>query len=179
MARYAGRRQVLPVLGLDIGGDLVDRLAEGEDTSFFGSRPMETPAVDGAFEAVARLQVAFDYRVHIVSKAGPRIAALSREWLLLHKIISPALPASNVHFVTDRADKAPICHRLGVTHFVDDRLSVLNHLTSVDHRILFTGGLGVHPSSDPRDVPADITMLPTWPATTRWILDNLKRYGPR
>ena len=69
--------------------------------------------------------------------------------------------------------------RMVVTHFVDDRLYVLNHLTSVDHRILFTGGLGVHPSSDPRDVPADITMLPTWPATTRWILDNLKRYGPR
>lgn len=157
MPRYAGRRRTLPVLGLDIGGVLVDRLAEGEDTSFFGTRPMDTPAVDGAFEAVARLLEAFDYRVHIVSKAGPKISRLSLEWLLLHNVISPALPATQVHFVTDRADKEPICRRLGVTHFVDDRLSVLNHLTSVDHRILFTGGLGVHPAPAPKDVPDGIT----------------------
>ena len=37
-------RQALDV-GLDVGGVLVDRVAEGDDTSFFGSRPMETPAV--------------------------------------------------------------------------------------------------------------------------------------
>ncbi|WP_344088945.1 hypothetical protein [Nostocoides veronense] len=156
--RYSGRRTVQPVLGLDIGGVLVDRLAEGEDTSFFGSRPMETPAVDGAGEAVERLLAAFDCRVHIVSKAGPRIATLSRQWLAEQEMLPGPLLESQVHFVRDRADKAPICRRLGVTHFVDDRLSVLNHLADVDRRVLFTGGLGVHPAPPMGSVPVSVAM---------------------
>src|SRR5438309_2104042 len=77
--RFQARR---PVLGIDVGGVLVDRVAEDSDTSFFGGRPMETPAVVGAFEAVASLCLGvFEGRVHVVSKAGPKIASLTREWL--------------------------------------------------------------------------------------------------
>lgn len=177
MPRYSGRRMVKPVLGLDIGGVLVDRLAEGEDTSFFGSRPMETPAVDGAVEAVERLLSAFDSRVHIVSKAGPRIAALSRQWLAEQSMLPLPLLGSQVHFVRDRVDKAPICRRLGVTHFVDDRLSVLNHLADVDRRVLFTGGLGVHPAPPRESVPVGIAVMSSWPETVRYLLDSLKGYA--
>jgi hypothetical protein len=48
-----------PVLGVDIGGVIVDRVAENSDTSFFGDRPMETPAVEGAFDALAQLVATF------------------------------------------------------------------------------------------------------------------------
>jgi hypothetical protein len=42
-----------------------------------------------------------------------------------------------MHFCRARADKAPICKSLGVTHFVDDRLEVLGYLSSVPVRYLF------------------------------------------
>ena len=54
----------------------------------------------------------------------------------------------------ERRDKAPICERLGITHFVDDRLDVLAYMETVEHRYL----LG----------PPPATGLPDWavPATT-------------
>jgi hypothetical protein len=33
------------MIGIDIGGVMVDRVAEDSDTSFFGARPVGTPAV--------------------------------------------------------------------------------------------------------------------------------------
>lgn len=150
-----------PVLGIDIGGVLVDRVAEGDDTSFFGGRPMETPAVAGALEAIPELLDLFEHRVHIVSKAGPKISELSRQWLGLRGAVGPnGLSPANVHFVRKRPEKAPICKRLGITHFIDDRLDVLGHLTMVPCRILFIGGLGENPV--PIGIPADVHVTSTW-----------------
>ena len=47
-----------PTLGVDVGGVLIDRVAEGSDTSFFGDRPLETPAVPDAVGTIARLAAA-------------------------------------------------------------------------------------------------------------------------
>jgi hypothetical protein len=44
------------MLGVDVGGVIVDRIrADGSDTSFFSDRFLETPAVAGAFDTLARL----------------------------------------------------------------------------------------------------------------------------
>ncbi len=160
-------------IGIDIGGVLVDRAAHDTDTSFFGGRPMETPAVHGAVEAVARLVAAADGRVCIVSKAGPRIEALSRQWLALQGIADVMIPWGQIHFVRERADKGPVCERLKVTHFVDDNVGVLNHLTTVRRKILFTGGLGPNPL--PTQVPKGVTVAATWPDVVRHILDDIGR----
>ena len=54
--------------------------------------------------------------------------------------------ASHVSFCRGRADKAEVCARNGITHFVDDRLDVLGHLRGVvEHRYLLeieTPGFG-------------------------------------
>src|SRR5262245_8869002 len=74
----------------------------------------------------------------IVSKCGPRTEKKTRLWLAQHKLLDTlGLDAQALHFCRERRDKAPICERLGVTHFVDDRMEVLVHLTSVRHRFLF------------------------------------------
>lgn len=155
---------MLPVLGVDVGGVLIDRVGEDSDTSFFGDRPMETPAVPGAIEALARLAAGtFEGRVHLISKAGPKISERTRQWLV-HTGFAEAtgIASDHLHFVRNREDKAPVCQRLGVTHFVDDRLSVLHHLTSVQHRYLFTGGLGRQPAPNPATVPTWAEIVDTW-----------------
>ncbi|MCC5951606.1 MAG: hypothetical protein JJU45_05870 [Acidimicrobiia bacterium] len=157
-----------PVLGLDVGGVLVDRVAEDSDTSFFGDRPMDTPRTDGSLEAVIELVELFEGRVYIVSKAGPRIARLTTEWLALHGFLSNTMiPAAHLHFVRKRPEKAPICVDLGVTHFVDDRVDVLGHLRSVKHRYLFSGGLGANPVPD--SIPRNVQHVATWPQTVHRI----------
>lgn len=144
------RSGVAPVLGLDVGGVIVDRAAHDTDTSFFGNRPMDTPSVPGSFEAIAKLVDLFEHRVHIVSKAGPRISELTRQWLHVTGFFEQTgVDESHLHFVLRRPEKAPICERLGVTHFVDDRIDVLTHMTTVRHRYVFLGGLGPnHPTPE-------------------------------
>lgn len=166
----------VPVLGIDVGGVLVDRVAEGSDTSFFGDRPMDTPAVEGALDAVVELVELFEHRVHIVSKAGPKIAELTRRWLGSRGVTGDGgIPPGNVHFVRKRPEKHPICERLGVTHFVDDRLDVLGHLASVDQRYLFIGGLGDHEPA--ALVPGWVTVIDAWPRLVALLVRDIGPSG--
>nr|WP_155999045.1 hypothetical protein [Streptomonospora sp. PA3] len=153
-------------MGVDIGGVIIDRACDDQDTSFFGETPMRTPAVAGAFEAIAALAAdPFQGRVHVVSKAKPETAYRTRRWLALHSFADrTGLSDGHLHFVPERADKAPVCERLGVTHFVDDRLDVLRHLSAVPHRYLFTGGGGA--ADAPAELPPWAQRADTWPELT-------------
>jgi hypothetical protein len=127
-------------LGVDVGGVLVDRIrADGSDTSFFSERFLETPAVADAFATLALLsERRFGRRICIVSKCGPKVEEKTRLWLAHHRVLDAlGLDDRALNFCRERRDKAPICKRLGVTHFIDDRLDVLVHMKSVPHRFLF------------------------------------------
>ncbi|GIG87371.1 hypothetical protein [Plantactinospora endophytica] len=152
-----------PTLGVDVGGVLVTLAGRDEDTSFFGGQPLRTPAVPGVFEALTALTAEpFAGRVHLVSKAGPKVATNTRAWLAHHDFFArTGIPAGNLHFVRERRDKAPVCERLGITHFVDDRLDVLAYLEAVPHRYLFGGGIDDRPPAG--DVPDWATVTDTWP----------------
>jgi hypothetical protein len=148
----------MELLGVDVGGVLVDRItADGSDTSFFSDRFLETPAVEGAFDMLERLsRERFGKRVCIVSKCGPRVQEKTRQWLAHHGILERlGLSLESVRFCRERRDKAPICKKLGVTHFIDDRADVLGYLTSVRHRYLFG------PQETDADTP-DLVKVPTW-----------------
>lgn len=131
-----------PTLGVDVGGVIVTLADRDEDTSFFGTRPLQTPAVADVFQTLAALaEQPFAGRVHLISKAGPKVAANTRDWLAHHDFFGrTGIPDTHLHFVRERRDKAEVCQRLGITHFVDDRLDVLAHLDTVEHRYLFLGG---------------------------------------
>ncbi|MBQ0992627.1 hypothetical protein KBX08_21365 [Micromonospora sp. H61] len=124
-------------LGVDIGGVIIEPADDDADTSFFGAHYLRTPAVGGAFDALAALGPAFD-EVHLVSKCGEATERRTREWLAHHDFPArTGVPVERVHFCRTRPDKAPIARRLDLTHFVDDKLEVLGYLASVPHRFLF------------------------------------------
>lgn len=149
-------------LGVDVGGVVVDRVAEGTDTSFFGENHLETPAVAGAISGLRLLNSHFEGRVYLISKAGPKIAAKTRDWLDHHDVFTrTGVVADQLFFVRERKDKTSLCRKLGITHFVDDRIDVLLHLDTVEHRYLFVGGLGRHPP--PASVPSEISVVSSWP----------------
>ncbi|MEV4758817.1 hypothetical protein AB0J86_27485 [Micromonospora sp. NPDC049559] len=162
-----------PTLGVDVGGVIVALAGRDEDTSFFGGRPLETPAVPGVVDALAALTVQpFAGRVHLVSKAGPKVAANTSAWLEHHGFFGrTGIPAGNLHFVRERRDKAPVCQRVGITHFVDDRLDVLAHLDTVEHRYLFLGGTGEQVPADA--VPGWATAVDTWPELAALLRESL------
>ena len=126
-------------LGVDIGGVLIDRVNDDADTSFYGDNYLQTTAVKGAFDALAKLSAQrFGHHIHLVSKCGPRVEQKSRDWLDHHDFFrSVGIVPANLHFCRQRQDKAPICEALGLTHFIDDRLEVLSYLKTVPNLYLF------------------------------------------
>ncbi|MEU8300116.1 hypothetical protein AB0C04_22915 [Micromonospora sp. NPDC048909] len=125
-------------LGVDIGGVIIEPADDDADTSFFGEHYLRTPVVAGAFEALATLAAGPFDEVHLVSKCGEDTERRTREWLVHHDFHTrTGIPVRRVHFCRTRPAKAPIARRLGLTHFVDDKLEVLGYLDSVPHRYLF------------------------------------------
>jgi hypothetical protein len=142
-----------PALGVDIGGVLIQPARDSGDTSFFSSGYLDTPMVDGAFDAVARLNCeSFPGRVHLVSKAKSGTARKTVEWLAHHRFQeATGIPLERVHFCEQREEKAIIAKRLGLTAFIDDRLDVLHHLAAVKTRILFAASPAFAPAQPPPD----------------------------
>jgi hypothetical protein len=127
------------ILGVDVGGVIIDRVNDNTDTSLFSDNYLATTAVPGAFEALARLAAGrFGGQGFLGSKCGARVEAKTREWLHHHDFHArTGIPAEHLHFCRRRPDKAGICERLGVTHFIDDRLEVLGYLDTVTNLYLF------------------------------------------
>lgn len=126
-------------LGIDIGGVIIDRKKnDSSDTSLFGPNYLNAFAVEGAFDTIKILHERFAGEVYVVSKCGANIERKSREWLVHNGFTATTgVKMENVHFCRRRSDKAPICEKLGITHFIDDKLEVLSYLTSVKNRYLF------------------------------------------
>src|SRR4051812_4655464 len=121
-------------LGIDIGRVLMCPTREDgrPDTSFLGAdldAALATPPAPGLFEVVPGLVSAFAGRAWLVSKAGPRIEALTRRWLEHHRFFErTAIDPSHLRFCRRREEKRLHADELGLTHFIDDREDVLAHL---------------------------------------------------
>jgi hypothetical protein len=114
----------------------------------------------------------FGDRVHIVSKCGPTIQAKSKEWLS-HRGFTEitGIPLERVHFCRTREEKAPICKRLRITHFIDDRYDVLSYAKTVPHCFLF------QPRADDlaraeREPLAGLKVVQSWAEVAEALLDQ-------
>lgn len=125
-------------LGVDIGGVIISKARNELDTSFSNENYLETPEVADAFEVINRLvEDRFGDRAFLVSKCGPRVRAKALRWLKHHHFFErTGVKPKHVHFCLERSDKARLCRQLQISHFVDDRLDVLQKLSDV-HCFLF------------------------------------------
>lgn len=137
------KRTIEPRIGIDIGKVIMAPVVGGKaDTSFLSGtleKAMQTPPSPGAFDVVRKLVTAFAGQAWLVSKAGHNVQQKTRAWLKhwdFYRITG--LPSGNVRFCLERSQKAGHCKQLKITHFIDDRLDVLEHLRgSVPHLYLF------------------------------------------
>ena len=125
------------ILGVDVGGVIIGRENDRTDTSFFGPNYLQTTCVEGVFETLARLGE-LGFTIHVVSKCGENTRRKTLEWLAHHDFYErTGVDPARVHFCRTRPQKAPICTSQGITHFVDDRLDVLEYLSDVGELFLF------------------------------------------
>lgn len=152
----------LPALGIDVGGVLIGATDPTgvRDTYFLEASEegcLETPPVPDSFDAIARLNSVFEGRVYLVSKCGPRVERKTRRWLVHHRFFEhTGLPSDHVRFCRERPEKRLHAVQLGLTHFVDDRLDVLDHLRGLVPYLFWFG----HQRGG-RDA-ADLTRVLSW-----------------
>lgn len=133
------------VLGVDIGRVIIGAAdSSGKaDTSFISgseAAALLTPPSPGAFDAIAELTQAFSGRVWLVSKCGPRIQALTQRWLKHSAFYEKTgVRRDRILFCRRRPEKREHCLAIGATHFIDDRLDVLQHLVGVVPRLYWFG----------------------------------------
>ncbi|MBT8492227.1 MAG: hypothetical protein KJO07_04135 [Deltaproteobacteria bacterium] len=123
-------------IGIDFGRVIMCAVKDGvEDTSFLGrsfADAMKTPATPGALDCIAKLVERYGGRVSVVSKCGESVENKTRAWLGRNDVYAATgLAKEQVHFCRKRHEKAPICRRLGITHFIDDRVDVLSHMVGI------------------------------------------------
>jgi len=119
-----------PAIGFDFGGVIIEPFPESKTESFEHLRVNPTP---GAFEAIRELVEFFGPKnSFIVSKCGTTMEQRVVEWLRENDFYNrTSLPSPNVFFCRERKDKAPICKNLQITHFIDDRSDVLQHMVGI------------------------------------------------
>jgi hypothetical protein len=160
-------------LGIDIGRVIVGAADENghADTSFLSgseTAALETPPVEGAFETIASLHAQLEGRVWLVSKCGPRIQALTRRWLAHHGFHEKTgLSPEHLRFCRERREKRDHAARLGLTHFIDDRVDVLSHLVGLVPSLYLFG----HQKSAP---PEWVVHVRTWRNVKRLLLPNAR-----
>jgi hypothetical protein len=153
-------------LGIDIGRVIMCPVHDDgqPDTSFLtagDADALETPAAPGLWEVVPLLVQAFAGRVWLVSKAGSRIEALTRRWFQHHRFFDrTGMDAASARFCRRREDKRAHAAELGLTHFIDDRVDVLEHLRGLVPRL---GLFGVQAETP----PGWVLPIADWPALGR------------
>jgi hypothetical protein len=58
------------------------------------------------------------------------------EWILKHRLID-LIPEERLHFVGTGDEKRALVEHFGISHFLDDKISVLAHLPETTRRVLF------------------------------------------
>ncbi len=132
-------------IGIDIGRVLMAATDAGgrADTSFLqgsDANAMQTPPNDGAFSVIRELVARTNGNVWLVSKAGPRIQGLTRRWLAHWNVFEKTgLPEAHIRFCLERRDKAAHARELRLSHFIDDRIDVHQHLHGIVPRLYLFG----------------------------------------
>lgn len=121
----------------------------------YGALTVEAPVVMGALEGMASLPG----EVYIISARRPGNETSALDWMSKNGLFD-IVPRERVIFCESGRDKRGHCERLGISMFLDDKLSYLGHLPESMSRVLFDED-GV---AGRLEVPVDIRVAIDWSA---------------
>lgn len=105
---------------------------------------LSPPLMPGIVEALSNLQTKKIKFFLITRRFNP---ALAIQLMQKHRIWPYFFNQTNCHFVKERVEKNTKAIELGLTHYIDDELKVLNVLTDVPRKFIFDPQ-NVHEKSD-------------------------------
>ncbi len=134
------------ILGTDFGRVLSNfdcripsRRGSSQNLAKYAKNGRRARPFRGALDTLRVLKESRFPKIYIVSKINMDgvIEPKARQWLKRYGF-DEVVPPKHVYFCAERHEKAPICKKLGITHFIDDRLEVLSYMVGiVPHLFLF------------------------------------------
>ena len=145
--------------GIDFGGVIVKSgKRSGQSDTQLRQGDSASVAQEGVVDAVRTLVRLSGGQLWIVSKAGPRMQQRTRDWLQsTHFFDQTGMRADKLHFCLEREEKKGICQQLGITHFVDDRIHIMQILRGVVPNLYLFGDPGGE-----KFCPPWATFVPGW-----------------
>lgn len=128
-----------PVAGFDIGNVILRNDTDNPASAALSMAEQPQKYIDGAVETIGKVVdwVSSD-NAFMISKCGIRMQQHTREFFEKTDFYNrTGFDPDNVLFCRRRREKAPIAAELGLTHFVDDRLGILDMMETVGTKILF------------------------------------------
>jgi hypothetical protein len=119
----------------------------------YGEMTLEAPPLADALEVIARLPG----EPYIISARRPENESYPRLWMKRHHL-DEVIPFERVIFCEEGRGKRAHCERLGISVFLDDKLSYLTHLPTELQRVLFDVD-GIAPRLT---LPRDILVTASW-----------------
>jgi len=119
-------------IGIDIGGVLISKDTDS-DEAFFSDDYLSASEVAGSILTIAYGFGCFGpENIYLISKCSETVEKKTREWLDYRYFWKEThLLPQNLIFCRRRSDKAIIAQDLDLQYFVDDRYSVLEHMTEL------------------------------------------------
>lgn len=105
------------ILGIDLGGTIHHK-----------NEKKETVPMDNAFRVINHLRNKVK-AIYIVSRVNDEQSLRAYQWFQKFKFFEETgLTPNKVFFCYERYEKGPICNKLRVTHFIDDRPEVMFYM---------------------------------------------------
>lgn len=141
------------ILGIDLGRTIVRKIKG-------------VPVVyEGAFEVIRKLSEQ-SQAVFVISKVNEEQEVRSRAWLKEVDFSTvTGICLSKVHYCRTRPEKGPICKKLGITHFIDDRAEVMYHLPKRVNKYLFQPDV-----EEMKKFPTNSKVVQSWKEIERLLL---------
>ena len=121
-------------LGIDFGNVIIDHLGFGTTEDYFHHGDYNLiPPVENALECLAELnRTGLFKNITVVYNATGVADMKISNWLIAHRFCEiTGIPAANIFRSTHGRNKLIYCQQHGITHFVDDRMEVLNPMIGI------------------------------------------------
>jgi hypothetical protein len=116
------------ILGVDIGNVIINHRGQ-QDMSIDRKEYSLIPAESGVFEALNYLKRTTFPTIYLVSRCSSWAEESILEWLRANDFYTKTgIMRNQVYFCRERHQKAEVCLKLGITHFIDDRMEILSYL---------------------------------------------------
>ncbi len=148
------------ILALDIGGPILKAKGGSTPAAYAAAEP--TP---GGFDGASQLcHEVFDGRMFLLSQCTQEVERVKRDWFVRHKFHElTSIQTDRLVFVREPEEKALVCIRRGVTHFVDDRPHILRHaIGHVPHLFLFNPDPAEVELKENSDVLRHVRIVRNW-----------------